>query len=133
MIGRQVIKKSGRKWESKEELFEFMQEHWNKEEFGGFFFGRPTPASVTEYICLPATNRFMVIVYPKKEKVVLTVCDAPEGAISRLKQSIPHQGRLFASAYTMAELGSYEQERKGPAEQVLQAYTAHMKDILGVK
>ena len=132
MIGRQVIK-SGRSWDSKEQLLAFMEENWNKEEYGGFFFGRPTPGSVLEYICLPATDRFMVIVYPKKEKIVLSVCDAPAGLKSRLVQSIPHQGRIFHSIITMAELGSYEKERKGPAEQVLQAYTAHMKEILGVK
>ena len=132
MIGRQVIK-SGRKWESKEELLQFMEEHWNKEEYGDFFFGRPTLGSVAEYICLPATRRFMVIVYPKKEKVVLTVCDAPEGLQSRLVQSIPHQGRIITSAITLAELGSYEKERKGPAEEVLQGYTAYMKELLGVR
>ncbi|MCR5208201.1 MAG: hypothetical protein K6C14_06995 [Eubacterium sp.] len=132
MTGRQVIK-SGRKWESKQELFEFMEANWNKEEYGDFFFGAPTAASVSEYICLPATNRFMVIVYPKKEKIVLTVCDAPAGAMSRLIQSMPHQGRLFSSIVTMGELGSYEKERKGPAEQVLLGYTAYMKELLGVK
>ena len=132
MIGRQVIK-SGRKWESKEELLDFMEANWNKEEYGDFFFGRPTMGSIAEYICLPATNRFMVIVYPKKEKVVLTVCDAPAGLRSRLVPSIPHQGRIFSSIVTMAELGSYEKERRGPAEEVLQAYTAHMKEILGVQ
>jgi hypothetical protein len=132
MIGRQVIK-SGRTWASKQELLDFMEANWNKEEYGDFFFGRPTPGSIAEYICLPATNRFMVIAYPKKEKIVLTVCDAPEGLRSRLVQSIPHQGRIFSSIVTMAELGSYEKERKGPAEDVLQAYTAHMKEILGVK
>jgi hypothetical protein len=75
----------------------------------------------------------MVIVYPKKDKVVLTVCDSPEGLRSRLVQSIPHQGRIFTSILTMGELGSYEKERRGPAEEVLQAYTTHMKEILGVK
>ena len=132
MIGRQVIK-SGRTWKDKEELFEFMQENWNKEEYGDFFIGKPTVGSFAEYICLPATRRFMVIVYPKKEKVVLTVCDAPQGLESRLIQSIPHQGRILTSAVTLIELGSYEQERKGPAEEVLQGYTAYMKEILGVK
>ena len=132
MIGRQVIK-SGRTWESKEELFEFMEANWNKEECGDFFIGRPTAGSLAEYICLPATNRFMVIVYPKKEKVILSVCDAPAGLQSRLIQSIPHQGRIITSAITLAELGSYEKERKGPAEEVLQGYTAYMKEILGVK
>ena len=132
MIGRQVIK-SGRTWDSKEQLFEFMDANWNKEECGDFFIGRPTAGSLAEYICLPATNRFMVIVYPKKDKVVLTTCDAPTGLQSRLVQSIPHQGRIITSAITLAELGSYEKERKGPAEEVLQGYTAYMKEILGVK
>ena len=132
MIGRQVIK-SGRTWNSKEELFEFMQENWNKEEYGDFFIDKPTVGSLAEYICLPATNRFMVIVYPKKEKVILSVCDAPGGLQSRLVQSIPHQGRIITSAITLAELGSYEKERKGPAEEVLQGYTAYMKELLGVK
>ena len=119
MIGRQVIK-TGRKWK-------------DKEEYGDFFIGKPTVGSFAEYICLPATRRFMVIVYPKKEKVILSVCDAPQGLESRLIQSIPHQGRIITSAITLAELGSYEKERKGPAEEVLQGYTAYMKEILGVK
>jgi hypothetical protein len=131
MIGRQVIK-TGRVWKDKQELFEFMEENWDKEQVCDFFMGRPTPGSISEYICLPATRRFMVIVYPKKNKIVLTVCDAPEGAMSRLVQSIPHQGRIISSAIAMAELGSYEKERKGPAEEVLQGYTAYMKEILGV-
>lgn len=132
MIGRQVIK-TDRVWNSKEELLEFMEANWNKEEFGDFFMGRPTAGSLGEYICLPATNRFMVIVYPKKNKVILSVCDAPAGLTSRLIQSIPHQGRIITSAITLAELGSYEQERKGPAEEVLQGYTAYMKELLGAK
>ena len=132
MIGRQVIK-SGRMWESKEQLLEFMEANWNKEEYGDFFIDKPTLGSFAEYICLPATNRFMVIVYPKKEKVILSVCDAPAGLQSRLVQSIPHQGRIITSAITLAELGSYEKERKGPAEEVLLGYTAYMKELLGVK
>ena len=132
MIGRQVIK-TGRKWESKEQLLEFMEANWDKEEYGGFFFGKPTIGSLLEYICLPATERFMVIMYPKKEKVILTVCDAPDGLKSRLVQSIPHQGRQISSAIATAELVTYEQERRGPAEQMLQRYTAYMKQLLGVK
>lgn len=130
MIGRQVIK-TGRTWKDKEELFEFMNEHWDKEEYGDFFIGRPTPGSLFEYICLPATNRFMVIVYPKKDKIVLSTCDAPEGLRSRLVQSIPTRGNIITGAIAMSELYSYEKERKGPAEEVLQAYTAYMKELTG--
>ena len=132
MIGRQVIK-SGRNWESKEELYEFMEANWDKEEYGDFTFGKPTMGSLASYICLPATNRFMVIVYPKKDKVVLSVCDTPKGVISRGVQSIPHQGRLIASMVALADLGTYEKERRGPAEDVLQEYTAYMKKLLGAR
>lgn len=130
MKGRQVIK-TNKNFESKEALFAFMQEHWNKEEYGDFFIGKPTPGSISEYICLPATQRFMVITYPKKNKVVLTVCDAPAGLKDKLITSIPTKGNLFASAAKMAVLASSEKERKGPAEDILLAMTAHMRDILG--
>ena len=132
MIGRQVIK-SGRTWANKEELLAFMEENWDKEQYGEFVLEKPTKASLSEYICLPATNRFMVIMYPKKEKVVLSVCDTPEGVASRAVQSIPQQGSVIASMVAMADLYTYEKERKGPAEDVLQEYTAYMKRLLGVK
>ena len=115
MIGRQVIK-SGRTWANKEELLAFMEENWDKEQYGEFILEKPTKASLSEYICLPATNRFMVIMYPKKDKVVLSVCDTPEGVASRAIQSIPHQGSVITSIISLADLGTYEKERRGPAE-----------------
>ena len=64
MIGRQVIK-TNRAF-TLEELEQFMQEHWDKEQYNYFVIGRPTAASVEQYILLPATERFMVIAYARK-------------------------------------------------------------------
>lgn len=86
MIGRQVIK-TNRAF-TLEELEQFMQENWDKEQYNHFVIGRPTAASIEKYILLPATARFMVIAYPRKagglfnkdNKVILAVCDTPKGA-----------------------------------------------------
>lgn len=135
MIGRQVITVN-RSFTLKE-LEQFMAQNWNKTEYNSFFIGKPTPASIDEYILLPATNRFMVIVYPKKagglfskdNKVVLTVCDSPAGVRSRLITSIPTKNAFFG-LFKISETLSTEKERKGPAEDVLQKYTAYMKQLL---
>ena len=135
MIGRQVIPIS--KSITLQELAQLMQEHWDKEQYGNFRIGRPTRASVEEYILLPATQRFLIIVYPraagglfsKENKVILSTADTPEGAMLGVAEYFPTKGPLTKLWQTGSVL-SAEKERKGPAEEVLQACTAHMRDIL---
>ena len=135
MIGRQVIPIS--KSITLQELEQLMQEHWDKEQYGNFRIGRPTRASVEEYILLPATQRFLIIVYPraagglfsKENKVILSTADTPEGAMLGVAEFFPTKGPLTKLWQTGSVL-SAEKERKGPAEEVLQACTAHMRDIL---
>lgn len=136
MIGRQVIL-TNRSF-TLEELHAFMKEHWDVNEGGEFIIGRPTKASIEEYILLPATQRYMTIVYPrsagglfsKENKVILSTADTPSGAIEGLAQTIP-TGNIFVGIAQMTSLSSSEKERKGPAEDVLQCYTQYMKRILG--
>jgi len=135
MIGRQVIL-TNRAF-TLQELEQFMQEHWDKEQYGNFMIGKPTKASIEEYILLPATQRFLIIVYPrakgglfnKDNKVILSTADTPEGAKIAIAEYFPTRGPLTKIAQTASVL-SAEKERKGPAEEILQAYTAHMRDIL---
>ena len=135
MIGRQVIPIS--KSITLQELEQLMQENWDKEQYGNFKIGRPTKASVEEYILLPATQRFLIIVYPraagglfsKENKVILSTADTPEGAMLSVAEYFPTKGPLTKLWQTGSVL-SAEKERKGPAEEVLQAYTAHMREIL---
>ena len=135
MIGRQVIVIN--KTFTLQELEQFMQENWDKEQYNDFGIGKPTSLSVDEYILLPATQRYLVIVYPKaagglfnkENKIVLTVADTPAGAVEGLAAFNPKGGPLSGIWKTGVVMNA-EKERKGPAEDVLQAYTAHMKDIL---
>lgn len=135
MIGRQVIE-TNRAF-TLEELQQFMQEHWNREQYNDFVIGRPTPASVEKYILLPATERFMVIVFSrkagglfsKKDKVILSVCDTPEGLKQDLARSI-HSHNIFFGAWKVGATMSMEAERKGPAEEALQKYAAYMERLL---
>lgn len=135
MTGRQVIITN--KAFELSELEAFMQEHWNKEEYNDFFIGKPTPASVEQYILLPATQRFMVIAFSRKagglfnkdNKVILSVCDTPAGVGDRLLSSIPSKSLTFG-IWKISETMDIEKERKGPAEEVLLKYTEHMTQLL---
>ena len=82
MIGRQVIPIN--KPITLQELEQIMQEHWDKEQYGKFKIGKPTSASLEEYILLPATPRFLIIVYPRKAG----------GLCAWRRQSLPRDGVL---------------------------------------
>ena len=135
MIGRQVIEVN--KGFSLDELLQFMNENWDTETHCKFIKGRPTAASIEEYILLPATPNYMVIAYPRKagglfnkaDKVILSVCDTPEGVKTEIIESIP-SGNVFFGALKIGLVTSKEKERKGPAEKVLQYYTEYMKELL---
>ena len=135
MIGRQVIKTT--RAFTLEELNHFMTEHWDTEQYPKFIIGRPTAASVEKYILLPATRRFMVIVYSRKaeglfsrdNKVVLSVCNTPEGAKQDLFRSIPSHNAFFG-AWKISTTMSMEEERKGPAEETLQKYAEYLNGLL---
>ncbi len=136
MIGRQVIL-TNRPF-TLEELHEFMKEHWDVDEGGEFVVGRPTRASVEEYILLPATQRFLTIVYPRKagsfmskeNKVILATADTPSEAIEGLMRAIP-TGKIFVGIAQMTSLRSAEKERRGPAEDILLRYAEYMRKLLG--
>ena len=135
MIGRQVIKTS--RAFTLEELEQFMRERWDIEQYNDFMIGRPTAASVEKYILLPATERFMVIAYSRKagglfnkdNKVILTVCDTPAGMRQDIARSV-HSHNVFFGAWKIGTTLSMEEERKGPAENALQAYASYMRELL---
>ena len=135
MTGRQVLL-TNRAF-TLSELEQFMQENWDRENYSDFSRGKPTAISAEEYILLPATQRFLVIVYPraagglfsKENKIVLSVADTPEGAQQAFFEYIPNKSPIF-SLWQTSKVLSADKERKGPAEQALLAYTEHMKDLL---
>lgn len=135
MIGRQeIITKNAF---TLEELNAFMKERWDTGCYNDFLIGKPTPGSVENYILLPATQRFMVIVYPRKagwmlsrkNKVILTICNTPSGAMQSLASSI-RTSSMFVGWWKISTVMSMEKERRGPAEEALQEYTAYMHGLL---
>ena len=136
MIGRQVIPVN--RTFTKEELLAFMEEHWDKETYSPFIYGKPTSMSMDEYIVLPASPRYVIIMYPaakgglfnKTDKIILSTADSPSGASEGLMRQIPSRS-VLSGTVKMNSLGSAEKERKGPAEEALQIYTAYMKELLG--
>ncbi len=135
IIGRQVIPTT--KAFTLDELYSFMEEHWNTEEYNPFERGRPNPLSAEEYIMLPATPRFLVLVYSraagglfsKDNKVILTTANTPEGVSESLIRGIPTSNIIFGGIQISSSM-SAEKERKGPAEDILQMYTEYMQKLL---
>lgn len=134
MRGREVIPVTRRL--SLDELEQFMRQHWNQEEYGTFRKGKPTPASIEEYILLPATERTMVIVYPrgggifsKGDKVVVTVCDSPEGAALLAASAIPVKNAFFRIAQTV-HVVKRSKEFKGEAADMVEAYATYLRTLL---
>ncbi|OEC99911.1 MULTISPECIES: hypothetical protein [Methanobrevibacter] len=135
MIGRQTININ--KSRELEELYQIMEKKWDKEKYNTFFLGKPNPLSIEKYICLPATQRYMIIAYPRKggkffsrnDKVVLTICDTPDSMKNQIVTSLARDN-IFKLTYQISESKSRNEERKGPTEETLQGYTAYMKQIL---
>jgi len=135
MIGRQVIL-TNRAF-TLEELRQFMEQRWDRERYNDFTVGSPTDMSVQMYIMLPATARYLVIVYSRAEgglfsksnKVVLSVANTPSGMSESFLWAIPARS-ILSGAVQMGSHMSAEKERKGPAEEALQQYAAYMRSLL---
>ena len=112
-----------------EELNQFMQKNWNTEEYGVFEVGRPTPASIEEYILLPATKNYLVIAYPRKGKVIFSVADSLEGATRMLALSIPTKS-IIANLYQASLSFDRVKEMKGPAADICEEYAKYMRGLL---
>lgn len=136
MTGREVIL-TNRSF-TPQELYEFMEEYWDKEEYNDFVLGSPTDMSVGMYVMLPATARHLVIVYSrdkgflnKKKKVVLSVAMTSAGAAEAMARSIPTGGRVIAGIVKLHSVKSQNEDRTGPAQEALVAYTNYMRTLLG--
>ena len=83
MKGRQVIL-TNRAF-THDELLQFMTERWNTEEYNSFITDPSLKRYTDLYVLLPATERYMIIVYSRaagglfspKNKIVLSILNTP--------------------------------------------------------
>lgn len=115
-----------------EELYDFMKEKWDTEEYGQFQLGKPTPASIEEYVCLPATPNTVIIAYPRKKKVIFSVADNSQGLVRIVATAIPTNNAI-AGIYQASMSISRAKEIKGPAAEICEKYADYMRGLLGVQ
>ena len=135
MTGRRVIL-TNRAF-THEELLQFMLERWDTANYNRIVTDPAMSQYTKLYVLLPATPRYMIIVYSraagglftKENKVVLSVINTPAGAGEMLMRSIPTQNAIFGIA-KIANTMSAKAEREGPTEQILQKYTDYMRYLL---
>lgn len=125
--GREVIEVNFN-W-TLEELYNYMQENWDAEEYGYFQIGKPTPASIEEYIYLPATRNCLVIAYPRKGKIIFTVADNANGAVRLAVSAIP-TNRTYAKVFQTSLTIDRAKEFRGPAAEICELYAEHMRELL---
>lgn len=128
--GREVIKVDFT-W-TLEQLYEFMTENWNTEEYNEFKIGKPTPASIEEYVCLPATEHCLVIAYPRKGKIIFTVADNIAG-LKLMVASAAHTKNAIGRIYQSSLSINRAKEMKGPAAEACEVYADYMRGLLKEK
>ena len=119
-----------------EELYDLLQMFWDTELYGPFAMDYRNRLSDEKCIFLPATKRFMVMVYPfedgifhKQYKIVLTVVETPLGMEEELKRSFPTNSLTFG-IFKIGRLASIEKEKNGQAADKLMEYTQYLKTLL---
>lgn len=125
--GREVIKVSFT-W-TLDDFYRFMQEKWDTEEYGAFQKGKPTPASIEEYVLLPATQNCLVIAYPRKGKIIFSVADNTNGLVRMTASALPTRSPI-SKIYQSSLSISRAKEFKGPAADICAAYAEYMKKLL---
>ncbi len=135
MVGRQVIL-TNRAF-THEELLQFMTERWDTQAYNRIITDPSLKLYTDRYVLLPATERYMIIVYSRaagglfsrENKVILSILNTPAGAREMMLRSIPTQNAFFGAAKIASTL-SEKADREGPTEETLQKYAAYMRSLL---
>lgn len=118
-----------------DELFQFMEQNWDKAQYNGFRIGAPTDPNSRLYVMLPATSRHLIIVYSrgggkKESKVILSVAMTSAGIGESFMRSIPTSNVFFGAA-KIGSIAAQKKDRTEASEEILQLYTDYMTQLLG--
>ena len=128
ITGRRVIP-TNRSF-SHDELLRFLSERWDTSEYNRLVTDPALSRYTARYVVLPATARYMIIVYSeKKNQVVLSYIPSPAGAGEMMMRAIPTHNAFFGAA-KLANTLSVRAEREGPLEDILQRYADYLYALL---
>lgn len=102
-----------------QELYDFMQQHWDKTCYNDFILGRPAAGAFKDYIMLPATTRCVVCVCPRKGKVDLAVMINSQGQMALA-------GSLALGGYGRMDMIG---EMRGITAQANMLYAAYLESL----
>ncbi len=138
MKGRKTI--ATRKAFTPDELLKFMEENWDRENVSEFGVTRKSNGDL-EYIVLPATENWDVILYPKaagglfnkEDKIVLSAARATHGIdpnkVDYTKYFRKHHDS-FMGIKESKEAYDLNKEMQGPCEEALLEYTDLLTKLL---
>lgn len=116
-----------------DEFVQIVTQAWNPQELGYYEIGKPHKFAIgnEQFFMVPATQYHTIIVTPRKNKITLTTCQNEEGAVGTLTGAATQLtlGSVVGGIASSVSTRSIEKDRKGPAEDALQACTSHMKRI----
>ena len=122
-----------------EDVLKFMEEHWDRETMSEFGTRRKSDGTL-EYVVLPATENWDIIIYPKaagclfnkENKLVLSAARS----LHAIDPSKVNYARFFRDKDTFDRIKDSKEaidlnkEMMGPCEDALQEYTGFMKKLL---
>ena len=139
MKGRQTIKIN--KTMTPDDVLHFMEAHWDKENMSEFGTTKKSNGDL-EYVVLPATENWDIIIYPKAagglfnkdNKLVLSAARATHAIdpskVDYTKYFKRHKD-TFDKIKDSKQAIDLNAEMMGPCEDALQEYTGFMTKLLG--
>ena len=123
-----------------EELAQFMEAHWNKEEYGTFRVGDPMGADTkTKYIVLPASEGWCVIIYPKtggmfkKKTQIKAACTYTSEGAAKLVEHGNKIGRVQTTSEKIKEAKNAKelnQEMNTVADGIMRQYMDYLRELM---
>lgn len=135
MVGRKVINTN--RFLSQEEIYNLMNENWNKESFNNFIVGRVNNVSLEQYILLPVNEHFLVFIYPihknlfhKSDGIVLSSYDYTMTLDDAVKGAIIREISPLSSIKRDMKALDRRKEQSTVVEDILNIYTDELYSII---
>ena len=121
-----------------DELAQFMDEHWDRDQYNDFKVGHPTAANAKDqYIILPASENWCVIIYPKtgglrkkKYEIKLACTYTTPGATKLLEREHSVFRKKTVDVKRAKNAVNLNKEMQTVADEALRIYSDYLKQLM---